>query len=280
MLKKKIGTSIFITIVLALTFVMGMFAASAANVSIGGTVYFEALGKINATISLTHTAQNAVYVNAGQGTAGNGSITFNGSETQATGSFNLSGTQDGTGVSFTAQDGADTATYSYTLTITNNYTINDTIEKRGLKISFAEPNPDNKISVNYSSSTDWYASDDRKYAIIGPNETVSIVVTLAISDVNTSVSTDLASNIQLESVIDDGFVIIFDPMDSGTRQSTLSFSAKTVTTGKRYGELPTVVPNEPAFFKGWYTEMNGKGTQITEDTIVTLTGPHTLYAYW
>ena len=33
-------------------------------------------------------------------------------------------------------------------------------------------------------------------------------------------------------------------------------------------------------FKGWFTKQNGKGTQVKEDSKVTITANQTLYAYW
>ena len=55
-----------------------------------------------------------------------------------------------------------------------------------------------------------------------------------------------------------------------------------VEPGKAYGELPTVdVENEGYTFVGWNTKANGKGDEITEDSIVPEEkGDHTLYAIW
>ena len=51
-----------------------------------------------------------------------------------------------------------------------------------------------------------------------------------------------------------------------------------VTNGQPYGELPT--PTRTGYtFVGWYMAKTG-GTQITKDTVVTLTENHTLYAHW
>ena len=51
-----------------------------------------------------------------------------------------------------------------------------------------------------------------------------------------------------------------------------------VTNGQPYGELPT--PTRTGYtFVGWYMAKTG-GTQITKDTVVTLTEDHTLYAHW
>ncbi len=55
-------------------------------------------------------------------------------------------------------------------------------------------------------------------------------------------------------------------------------SSKTVTTNASYGSLPK--PTRSGYtFTGWYTASSG-GTQITENTTVTATSDHTLYAHW
>lgn len=57
-----------------------------------------------------------------------------------------------------------------------------------------------------------------------------------------------------------------------------TLTTRTVTYGSTYGELPTP-PLLSEVFLGWYTEKNGKGIKIGEDTVVTATGDHTLYAW-
>ncbi len=53
---------------------------------------------------------------------------------------------------------------------------------------------------------------------------------------------------------------------------------KSLTTGEPYGTLP--VPSYAGYdFTGWYTEQNG-GTEIKENTTVTVFGMQTLYAHW
>ncbi len=56
-----------------------------------------------------------------------------------------------------------------------------------------------------------------------------------------------------------------------------TYATRTVTYGSTYGELPTPTSNVRVFI-GWFTEKNGQGTQITNDTEVTATEDHTLYA--
>lgn len=58
----------------------------------------------------------------------------------------------------------------------------------------------------------------------------------------------------------------------------LSTSSITVTSGDKYGTLPT--PTRKGYtFKGWYTKKNG-GTKITKSSTVTITKNTTLYAHW
>ena len=53
---------------------------------------------------------------------------------------------------------------------------------------------------------------------------------------------------------------------------------KSLMTGEPYGALP--VPSYAGYdFAGWYTEQNG-GTEIKENTTVTVFGTQTLYAHW
>lgn len=52
-----------------------------------------------------------------------------------------------------------------------------------------------------------------------------------------------------------------------------------VKYGDAYGSLP--VPEKTGYtFKGWYTEAGGAGSRIKDETEMTETEDHTLYAYW
>lgn len=56
-------------------------------------------------------------------------------------------------------------------------------------------------------------------------------------------------------------------------------TSKDVTYNGTYGELPT--PEKTGYvFKGWYTQTEGRGSQITSTTTVNITDAQTLYAYW
>ena len=69
--------------------------------------------------------------------------------------------------------------------------------------------------------------------------------------------------------------VTFDP-----NGGTLAEADKTrsLTTGEPYGTLP--VPRYAGYdFAGWYTEKGG-GTEIKENTTVTVFGTQTLYAHW
>ena len=58
----------------------------------------------------------------------------------------------------------------------------------------------------------------------------------------------------------------------------VSGASKKVRSNGNYGELPT--PNRDGYnFDGWHTEASG-GVMVTEDTAVTVTSDHTLYAHW
>lgn len=53
-----------------------------------------------------------------------------------------------------------------------------------------------------------------------------------------------------------------------------------VTVGGKYSSLSSAqVTAKGASFVGWFTTSSG-GTKVTEDTVVTQTGEHTLYAHW
>ncbi len=56
-------------------------------------------------------------------------------------------------------------------------------------------------------------------------------------------------------------------------------TSKTVIYSRAYGTLPTLSRTGYSF-KGWWTQPDGKGTQIFEDTLVAQPYNHTLYAYW
>jgi uncharacterized repeat protein (TIGR02543 family) len=71
-------------------------------------------------------------------------------------------------------------------------------------------------------------------------------------------------------------VVTFD-----AQGGTVSPETKEVTVGLTYGPLPTPIKTGPTFFTGWYTAPTGElGIRITEDSIVTDTENHTLYARW
>lgn len=59
----------------------------------------------------------------------------------------------------------------------------------------------------------------------------------------------------------------------------LTESTKTVAYGRPYGELP--VPENSGYgFVGWFTAADETGTEVTAETVVNTTDPHTLYAHW
>ena len=69
--------------------------------------------------------------------------------------------------------------------------------------------------------------------------------------------------------------VTFDP-NGGTLADV--DKTRSLTTGDTYGTLP--VPDYEGYdFAGWYTEQHG-GTEIKENTTVTVFGTQTLYAHW
>ncbi len=56
-------------------------------------------------------------------------------------------------------------------------------------------------------------------------------------------------------------------------------STKTVTFDNAYGDLP-MAERPDYLFKGWWTGVNGQGTQILASSVVAIAGDHTLYANW
>ena len=69
--------------------------------------------------------------------------------------------------------------------------------------------------------------------------------------------------------------VTFDP-NGGTLDE--ADKTRSLMTGETYGALP--VPDYEGYdFAGWYTEQNG-GTEIKENTTVTVFGTQTLYAHW
>ena len=69
------------------------------------------------------------------------------------------------------------------------------------------------------------------------------------------------------------FTVTFD-----ANGGTCSTGSKSVTCNSAYGILPTASRTGYAF-DGWYTSASG-GTKITEETTVSATSGHTLYAHW
>lgn len=75
------------------------------------------------------------------------------------------------------------------------------------------------------------------------------------------------------------YTVSFD-YQAGTDYSGENTSSKTVIQGEAYGALPSQVNRDGYIFGGWFTQMNGQGTKITETSIFNKTYNETLYAYW
>jgi len=77
----------------------------------------------------------------------------------------------------------------------------------------------------------------------------------------------------------ENYTVTFDPQGG-----TVSPESKEVTYNETYGDLPKAV-RKGYLFKGWwtekgYTDTTDAGTQVTKDTMVTITADQTLYAHW
>ena len=279
MLKRKINTAIFFVALSVLALVVGVFAASQASVSVNGLVKYTALGNVKATISLSHTASNEVFAvtENGEGTAVGGevaTITFAGTEKRASGSFNLTGTADGTVLALSAVEGADEVSYSYTLTVVNNYTAQDSGEKKNLKVTFTPPGSNSAVTTNFQTGYTWTNNS----TILTTGASVEIVVTFLVNDLNNTVEANLASSIALEATGETGQDFSPITLNLNTNGGSLAENTAKVYTGSTYGELP--VPTRLNYnFIGWYTGENGTGTKITSTTVVNKTYT-TLYAHW
>ena len=81
------------------------------------------------------------------------------------------------------------------------------------------------------------------------------------------------------------YTVSFD-YQAGTDYSGQTTTSITVIYGNAYGMLPYQVNRDGYIFGGWYTQMNGQGTKISQDdsgyssVIFDKTYNETLYAYW
>jgi uncharacterized repeat protein (TIGR02543 family) len=94
-------------------------------------------------------------------------------------------------------------------------------------------------------------------------------------DFNTDVAT---ANVTLyakwTAVTSATYTLTFD-----AQSGTVSPASKSVTMGAAVGELPT--PARTGYtFDGWFTAVNGGGTQYTAGTVYNVEGNTTLYAKW
>ena len=67
--------------------------------------------------------------------------------------------------------------------------------------------------------------------------------------------------------------------DGAARITLVGTASYTTTYNEKYSNLPT--PTKDGYtFGGWYTGENGTGTKVDENTVMTNTNNHTLYAYF
>lgn len=87
-------------------------------------------------------------------------------------------------------------------------------------------------------------------------------------------SESFAEEKSINQLTPNSIIVTFDPTGG-----VVSPTTKTVKHGPKYGELP--VPTWSAHeFKGWWTEIGGKGIEITANSKVKVKEDHTLYAKW
>lgn len=95
----------------------GFYAATNATVNVNGLASFFAVGNVKATITLTHTAENAISVEKnGEDFSQAGVLTIDGTETSVEGEFYCG--DENNIINLTAPEGATgDVVYSYILTI-------------------------------------------------------------------------------------------------------------------------------------------------------------------
>lgn len=250
MIKRRIYVSVFVMVISCLAFVVGILAASQASVNIGGTVSYETKGNVKATVIMTHTAENAIYVTSGnnletqEGTTS--TITFNGNETtgQASGSFNITGTSNGTNINLLSTGGAeDDIVYSYTLKIVNNYTTTETAEKKSLKVSFIEPqNEDTSfVHVTYKNGYTLTPIDNGNSVVLAPGAMIKIIVTF------TCPSQVSASNISIASRL------VLEPSDEEGQNCTVGVYVESLSCESGLNNITSItvsVYKDPIFYGG------------------------------
>ena len=136
-------------------------------------------------------------------------------------------------------------------------------ENTGEQILFVERNSTKSVNYTLTSGYDISKSNltdcDTKYFNVDNNK-------LTIK----SVDRDLSCTINFEPK---KYTVTLNAMEG-----ILSTKALSVTYSQKYGEIPT--PTKEGFvFEGWFTSSTG-GTKVTNETIVTETKDHTLYAQW
>ncbi len=201
--KIKLLASLTSLVLVVAVMAVGVWAASSATVNITGNVSYTASGNIKSTITLKENNEASTITPTVSGgsdeanpVASEGQLVFNGSEEAGlTGTFTL-GTA-GT-INLTATEGQiEDVTYSYTITIKNDYTVEDTASKKNLKVTVTEPTENPNISISYDkgdNTADW--SDTDNTITIEPGKTVSYTVTFT-TDPNTTASGNIGSSFAL-----------------------------------------------------------------------------------
>ena len=188
---KKFIFGAVLMVLACMVFVVGVLAASNVSVNINGMVNFEAIGNVKATITMQHTAENAISIektanDTTTDVTSTGSITIEGTEQSVSGNFNIG--DENNQINITAQEGENgSVSYSYLVYITNNYQSTDVADKKDLKITFTPPatsgdNTGDDIEVLYQSNYTWKTVETtKKQLVLAPGAMVEIIVTFTTS---------------------------------------------------------------------------------------------------
>ena len=201
--KIKLLASLTSLVLVVAVMAVGVWAASSATVNITGNVSYTASGNIKSTITLKENSKASTITptvsGGGDGTkpaASAGQLVFKGSEeADLTGTFAL-GTAGTINLTATEGQTAD-VTYSYTITIKNDYTTSDTASKKNLEVTVTEPTVGGNISISYDNgdnTADW--SDTDNTITIEPGKTVSYTVKFT-TNPNTSAEGNIGSSFAL-----------------------------------------------------------------------------------
>lgn len=179
--KIKLLASLTSLVLVVAVMAVGVWAASSATVKITGNVSYNAKGNVSATVSVTDI--DGTSQSDKSATIAPTATTSNNTE-----SFSL-----GTGLTVKQVEGSDaSATWSYTFTIKNNYTVpaeNTTLyakvtlpsagDNYSISATVKIPSVESGVAKSYTTGTE---------ITLAENETATFVITLKVTDVTASIS--------------------------------------------------------------------------------------------